>query len=64
MPVRLGGPLGVKGLTDYVSDPVYATAVGLLRFGQLELAEQAKERSRQQEARIWTRLKSWFRGEF
>ncbi len=64
MPVRLGGPLGVKGLTDYVSDPVYATAVGLLRFGQLELAEQAKERSRQQQARIWPRLKSWFRGEF
>jgi len=64
MPVRLGGPLGVKGLTEYVSDPVYATAVGLLKFGQQELAEQAKERSRQQQARIWTRLKSWFRGEF
>lgn len=64
MPVRLGGPLGVKGLTDYVSDPVYATAVGLLWFGQQELAEQAKERSRQQQARMWPRLKSWFRGEF
>ncbi|WP_370444354.1 cell division protein FtsA [Aliidiomarina celeris] len=64
MPVRLGGPLRVKGLTDYVSEPEYATSVGLLRFGQLELAEQAKERSRHQQSRVWQRIKSWFRGEF
>ncbi|MCC5855789.1 MAG: cell division protein FtsA [Idiomarina sp.] len=64
MPVRLGGPLGVRGLTDYVSDPAYATAVGLLRYGQMVLAEQEKERSRQQQSRWWQRLQSWFRGEF
>src|SRR5690554_3878805 len=40
MPVRLGEPLNVKGLTDYVSDASYATSVGLLRFGQLKLNEQ------------------------
>src|SRR5690606_8072687 len=34
MPVRLGEPLGMKGLTDYVQDPSYATAVGLLKYGQ------------------------------
>ena len=39
MPVRLGTPLGVKGLADYVDDAIHATSVGLLRFGQLELAE-------------------------
>lgn len=64
MPVRLGAPLGVKGLIDYVNDPIYATAVGLLKFGQIKVAEQLRERSRQQETRIWQRFKRWFRGEF
>ncbi|CUS47389.1 MAG: cell division protein FtsA [Idiomarinaceae bacterium HL-53] len=64
MPVRLGTPLGVKGLADYVDDAIHATSVGLLRFGQLELAEQERERSRHQQSRWWERMKSWFRGEF
>lgn len=33
MPVRVGKPLGVGGLADYVNDPSYATACGLLLFG-------------------------------
>ena len=33
MPVRVGTPIGVKGLTEYVQDPSYATAVGLLLYG-------------------------------
>ena len=33
MPVRVGTPVGVKGLTEYVQDPSYATAVGLLLYG-------------------------------
>lgn len=64
MPVRLGAPRDIKGLTDYVGDPVYATAVGLLRFGQFELAERQQERERAQQSGWWNRLQSWFRGEF
>src|SRR5690606_10163312 len=33
MPVRLGLPQYVTGLTDVVRNPVYATGVGLLLFG-------------------------------
>jgi cell division protein FtsA len=33
MPVRQGLPLGVQGLTDELSHPVYATSVGLALFG-------------------------------
>jgi len=64
MPVRLASPIGVKGLTDYVTDPVYATSVGLLRFGQLELADQEKEKSRSKGTDWLKRIQSWFRGEF
>lgn len=32
-PVRVGRPRGVRGLTDTVSDPAYATSIGLLLWG-------------------------------
>ncbi|EKE85330.1 cell division protein FtsA [Idiomarina xiamenensis] len=64
MPVRLGEPLGIKGLTDYVQDPVYATAVGLLKYGQQDMAMQGPERSKTDVISLWQRLHSWFKGEF
>ncbi|WP_420807996.1 cell division protein FtsA [Aliidiomarina minuta] len=64
MPVRLGSPLGIKGLTDYVSDASYATSVGLLRFGQLKLSAQLQEKERNDTRRWWKRIQSWFKGEF
>lgn len=33
LPVRIGFPAGVGGLTDVVKDPSYATAVGLVIYG-------------------------------
>ena len=33
MPVRLGVPQNVTGLTDIVNNPIYATGVGLLKYG-------------------------------
>ncbi len=33
LPVRIGFPVGVGGLTDVVKDPSYATAVGLVIYG-------------------------------
>ena len=34
IPVRIGAPYGVRGLTEPVSTPIYSTGVGLLLFGQ------------------------------
>jgi len=61
MPVRMGRPHGVGGLTDVVSSPIYATGVGLILYGQ---------RYRQQPplqqpgvpmfSGIWQRMRSWF----
>lgn len=64
MPVRLGEPLGMKGLTDYVKDPGYATAVGLLRYGQQDLMNEQKERSNNDVIGLWKRIHGWFKGEF
>lgn len=33
MPVRLGGPQGIKGMSEQLHNPVYSTAVGLLMYG-------------------------------
>ncbi len=33
LPVRIGNPVGVGGLTDLVSSPEYATALGLVLYG-------------------------------
>jgi cell division protein FtsA len=39
MPVRLGFPVGVKGIVQLVQGPQYATGVGLVRYGAGKLAE-------------------------
>ena len=32
MPVRIGTPIGVEGLSEAVSNPIYSTAIGLLKY--------------------------------
>jgi len=65
MPVRKGIPQNVNGLTDVVSNPVYATGVGLLevgtRIGLLGLDQPSVEATR---ASVWERMKQWFHGHF
>lgn len=39
MPVRVGYPMGVKGITQLVTGPEYATGVGLLKYGATALAD-------------------------
>lgn len=60
MPVRIGTPVGVKGLTEYVQDPSYATAVGLLLYGM----EKQQSNDEEKEQNWWHRIASWFKGEF
>jgi cell division protein FtsA len=44
LPVRLGLPVGVRGITQLVAGPQYATGVGLVQYGASALA-QARERA-------------------
>lgn len=39
MPVRIGYPVGVKGITQLVQGPQHATGVGLVKYGAQALAE-------------------------
>jgi cell division protein FtsA len=65
MPVRLGVPEGVAGLVDVVRNPIYATGVGLLLFGQRNRDSGFVERSgRSGFSSVLQRMKSWFQGNF
>lgn len=39
MPVRIGYPVGVKGITQLVQGPQFATGVGLVKYGAVALAD-------------------------
>lgn len=41
MPVRLGFPVGVKGLVQLIQGPQHATGVGLVRYGAKRLEESS-----------------------
>lgn len=65
MPVRLGIPHGVTGLSDVVSNPIYATGVGLLQFGYRNRAAQIQELAGDAGVKaVWDRMKYWFQGNF
>jgi cell division protein FtsA len=65
MPVRLGLPRYVGGLSEVVGNPRYATGVGLVLMGkqQIERHLQGQLESNSFE-RVWERMKSWFQGNF
>ena len=57
MPVRLGLPQYVKGLSEVVRNPIYATGVGLLIYGLMNGRENSRIRSG--EEGLWARIKRW-----
>lgn len=64
-PVRVGVPQLVSGLADIVKNPIYATGVGLLLYGQRQLQDSAPARHIDTGVRgVWNRMKSWFQGNF
>ncbi len=65
MPVRIGMPQHVKGLTDVLDSPAYATSVGLLLYGyQQQYEGHAELIVRNGMKGVWGRVKNWFQGNF
>jgi len=66
MPVRLGTPQGVAGLTDVVRNPIYSTSVGLLLYGLRMEKEGLSARAQAGGGQVnWVeRFKRWFQGNF
>ena len=66
MPVRIGAPSRVKGLTDIVRNPIYSTAVGLLEYGAVH-SRQSNARSRSAQSNgpgMFTKMKDWIQSNF
>lgn len=66
MPVRLGSPQHMTGLTDVVRNPIYATGVGLLHCGHRHRGEPRTEIASGANGlrAVWGRMKDWFKGNF
>lgn len=66
MPVRLGVPQYVGGLVDVVRNPIHATGVGLILYGNRHRSEgwPAKIHSGRSQQGLLQRMKRWFQGQF
>lgn len=68
MPVRLGLPHGISGLTEEVNSPSYATTVGLLMYARDHLPVNTETSSNgynfNDEKALIKRMKNWFSNSF
>jgi cell division protein FtsA len=65
MPVRMGLPRYVGGLSEVVSNPRYATAVGLVLMGKQQLERHISGQMESSSfGRMLEKMKSWFQGNF
>ena len=66
MPVRVGFPQTVTGLTDIVRNPIYSTGVGLLQYGAGRQDENAPRTAARGPAQLsnWERFKGWLQNNF
>ena len=61
MPVRIGCPTGIGGLTDIVNSPMYATGVGLVVYGSKDQYRNVFKKSEGNIFnRVTKRMKRWF----
>ena len=64
MPVRLGIPTSIGGLVDVVSNPIYATGVGLVLYGYKN-QDKKRQFMKGENKNIWQKvisaMKRWFR---
>jgi cell division protein FtsA len=61
MPVRLGCPQNVTGLTEVVKNPIHSTGVGLLMYGKDYQGSRGMDT---EESGFFAKMRSWFQGNF
>ena len=64
LPIRRGCPVGVGGLTDHVSDPAFATAVGLIMYANRRQTSAQDHLGGGALSRLAGRLRLLFKGFF
>ncbi|PMH39782.1 cell division protein FtsA [Vibrio sp. 10N.286.49.B3] len=65
--VRVGKPLEVSGLTDYVKEPCHSTAVGLLHYAkdcQISDEGEYSEPKHSSVSSLFAKLRNWIQKEF
>ena len=60
-PVRMGSPHSVEGFSEILNNPIYATSVGLLLYGQKQLEEDHMNYINR-DRNILNRISRWFGG--
>ncbi len=61
LPVRVGTPHDLQGLTDVLESPAYATSVGLLLWGMRHAQAGEPERKSRPPSVFWKRVRDWLR---
>lgn len=62
LPVRVGAPQDLQGLTDTLESPAYATAVGLLLWGMRHGEEEEQgSRTKRPPSVFWQKVREWLR---
>jgi len=65
LPVRLGMPKYLGGLSEVVKNPIYSTGVGLVQFGHAnQSGPKKKAKTESKVSSILQRVKHWFQGNF
>jgi len=64
MPVRLGVPQDISGLTDIVRNPIYSTSVGLLQYGFKQTNSDVSRKRKRSSVSFVERLKQWVQSNF
>ncbi len=65
VPVRLGMPKYIGGLSEVVKNPIYSTGVGLIQFGSVNRGPTLSTGPRRTGFRdVFERMKAWFQGGF
>ncbi len=59
MPVRIGIPRDVNGLTEIITDPIYSTGVGLVKYAGSNKGPAVTAGGLTQK-NVFTRMKGWF----
>jgi cell division protein FtsA len=64
VPVRLGMPQQVQGLSDVVRNPIFSTGMGLLLYARDNVLPGTKGRGLSSAKGALERMRSWFQGNF
>jgi cell division protein FtsA len=61
VPVRIGTPMGLGGLVDVVTNPIYATSTGLIHYGEksYKSGRTMDLQGRNMFDKIFSRMKGW-----